>query len=242
MKRFILIGALALNLFCPPLSAADKDLKALFAERLRNVVPDAAVTSVKPAAISGLYEVMLGATVLYMSEDGRYVFRGDLFDLNSKANLTDARRIAARTSALSNLAAGSTIDFPATTPKVLATLFVFTDIDCGYCRKFHKEVPVLNKAGISVRYLSFPRTGIDSPSYEKAVAVWCAADPKKALTEAKSGQQPPMKKCENPVERDYHLGESMGVRGTPALYTEQGDELGGYTPAPELIRLFQQGG
>ena len=112
MKRFILIGALALNLFCPPLSAADKDLKALFAERLRNVVPDAAVTSVKPAAISGLYEVMLGATVLYMSEDGRYVFRGDLFDLNSKANLTDARRIAARTAALSNLAAGSTIDCP----------------------------------------------------------------------------------------------------------------------------------
>jgi len=164
MKRFVLIGALALNLLCPPLSAADKDLKTLFAERLRNVVPDAALTSVKPAAISGLYEVMLGATVLYMSEDGRYVFRGDLFDLNSKANLTDARRIAARTSAFNNLAAGSTIDFPATTPKVLATLFVFTDIDCGYCRKFHKEVPVLNQAGISVRYLSFPRTGIDSPS------------------------------------------------------------------------------
>lgn len=221
---------------------ADEALQKRFAERLKKVISDATITSVKPAPVTGLYEVMLGATVLYMSEDARYVFRGDIFDLNSKVNLTDTRRTEARTTAFGGLKAGSTIDFLAPTTKPLATLFVFTDIDCGYCRKFHREVPALNKAGISVRYLAFPRTGIDSPSYDKAVAVWCAADRKQALTDAKSGQQPPMTKCENPVAGDYRLGESMGVRGTPALYTEQGEELGGYIPAEELIRIFKAGG
>ena len=223
-------------------ATADDALQKRLSERLSKVIPDATVTSVKPGPVAGLYEVMLGATVLYMSEDGRYVFRGDIFDLNSKANLTDTRRIEARTTAFGGLKQGSTIDFPANSAKPVATLYVFTDIDCGYCRKFHQEVPALNKAGISVRYLAFPRTGIDSPSYDKAVAVWCASDRKKALTDAKSGKQPPLTKCDNPVASDYRLGESMGVRGTPALYTQEGEELGGYIPAAELIRIFKSGG
>ena len=152
-------------------ATADDALKKRLSERLSKVIPDATVTSVKPGPVAGLYEVMLGATVLYMSEDGGYVFRGDIFDLNSKANLTDTRRIEARTTAFGGLKQGSTIEFPANSAKPVATLYVFTDIDCGYCRKFHQEVPALNKAGISVRYLAFPRTGIDSPSYDKAVAV-----------------------------------------------------------------------
>lgn len=235
-------AVLATLLCCSGLSAADEALQKRLSERLRHVIPDAAITSVKPAPVTGLYEVMLGATVLYMSEDGRYVFRGDIFDLDSKANLTDTRRSEARTNAFGNLKAGSTIDFLAKSAKPLATLYVFTDIDCGYCRKFHQEVPALNKAGISVRYLAYPRTGIDSPSYDKAVAVWCATDRKSALTDAKSGKQPALTKCDNPVASDFRLGESMGVRGTPALFTEQGEELGGYIPAEELIRLFKAGG
>ncbi len=243
MKNFrryagFLIGAA----MAMPALAADSALQSKFAQRLQGVVPDAQITSVKPAPVSGLYEVMLGATVLYMSEDGRYVVRGDIFDLDSKANLTDSRRSQARTSAFTTLTKGSTIDFPSTSGKNLATLYVFTDIDCGYCRKFHLEVPELNKAGVTVRYLSFPRTGVNTPSYDKATAVWCAKDRNKALTDAKSGKQPPMRQCDNPVAMEYHLGESMGVHGTPALFTEKGEELGGYIPAATLIRILGEGG
>ena len=115
-----------------------------------------------------------------------------------------------------------------------AEVYVYTDIDCGYCRKFHLEVARINQAGITVNYLSFPRKGIKSSSYEKAVSVWCSVDRKAALTNAKKGDVVKSKICENPVSKHFELGVSMGVIGTPAIYSSEGVELGGYLSADEL--------
>jgi thiol:disulfide interchange protein DsbC len=221
-------------------ATAAPPLEADLASKLQSVLPDAKVTSVKPGPIPGLYEVMLGATVLYMTGDGRYAIRGDIFDLQSKDNLTGNVRAQARVAALA-AQDGAAIEFAATNGKTNHTLYVFTDIDCGYCRKMHQEVGKLNAAGITVKYLAFPRTGLNSESFGKAVSVWCADDPKAALTAAKLGQGLQAKTCKNPVATQYELGQSMGVHGTPAVFTANGEEIGGYIPAGELIKMFELG-
>ncbi len=215
---------------------ADNELNIRLTKAIQKVLPDAAITSVSPGPLPGVYEVTIGPSLLYVSEDGRYVLKGDVFDLDSLENITKKRRGEARIAALEDLGPDDMIEFAATNGQTLHTLYVFTDIDCGYCRKMHLEVGALNDAGITVRYLAFPRTGLESESYDKAVAVWCSADRQKALTASKAGKTIQSKACENPVKDHYLMGEAMGVRGTPAVYSDDGEAIGGYVPAKELIR------
>jgi len=222
-------------------ATADAELEARLTDAIRTVIPDAEVTSVAPGPVPGLYEVMLGPSLLYVSEDGRYVVKGDVFDLKSLENITKSRRAQARVEAFSSLGVGNMIEFSPAKGKSMHTLYVYTDIDCAYCRKMHLEVAKLNDAGITVRYLAYPRTGIGGESYDKAVAVWCADDRQKALTAAKSGKSIKSSECENPVEEHYHMGEAMGVRGTPAVYMDDGESIGGYIPAQDLIRILNAG-
>jgi thiol:disulfide interchange protein DsbC len=243
MTSYRLFAAFLLTFCATQLAAAADDaLIAKLTARIRNVLPDAKVTSIKPAPLPGLYEVSIGPTILYMTGDGKFAVRGDIFDLDAKSNVTDQRRMQARVESLKGLGESSPIRFPATGGKTRHEIYVFTDIDCGYCRKMHKEISQLNAAGVTVNYLAFPRTGLDSESYDKAVAVWCAPDRQSALTEAKTGKKIQHAKCDNPVAEHFRLGEAMGVQGTPAVYSADGEELGGYIPAQELVRILNGGG
>jgi thiol:disulfide interchange protein DsbC len=112
---------------------------------------------------------------------------------------------------------------------------VFTDIDCGYCRKLHSQIDEYNKQGIAIHYMAFPRAGIGSHSYEKAVSVWCADDPRNALTQAKLGAEPDPLQCDNTIAQQYQLGVDLGVSGTPSLLTSAGQMIPGYVP-PEQLR------
>ena len=118
------------------------------------------------------------------------------------------------------------------------TLTVFTDVDCGYCAKFHLDVPALNKQGVKVRYLFYPRTGINSESYRRAVAVWCADDRVKAIGIAKAGGKLNMKTCPNPVASHYQLGQRLDINGTPSIFLDDGKVLPGYVPAPRLLGIL----
>ncbi len=198
------------------------------------------VTSISPSPVKGMYEVMLGPSLFYISEDGRYLMRGDMYDLEARRNLTDAKLALARKRVFGALTAGEqVVDFSPTDPK--ATLYVYTDIDCGYCRKLHREVPKLNKAGIAVRYLAFPRSGLEGESFKKAAAVWCSADKRKAMTAAKQGKPVESGECKHPVAEQFNLGRAMGISGTPAMFTADGEQIGGYRPADELIQMLRQG-
>lgn len=218
---------------------ADEALKAKLQENLQKVLPDTAIDTVAPSALPGLLEVMVGAEVLYMTEDGRYVIKGDLFDLGEMRNVTETKRTDARAAALRSVPADSYIEF-APEGGAKHVLWVFTDIECGYCRKFHAQMAQINEAGIAVRYLAFPRQGLDSEDYRKTVEVWCAPDRRKAMTEAKAGKALPEANCENPVAAQYKLGQAMGVQGTPAVYLESGREIGGFIPAEALAEFFAQ--
>ncbi len=213
------------------LAKSPEDLRAW----LLKVRPDLPIETIADSPIKGMYEVRLaGGHILHTTADGIFFIAGDLYQVTESEliNLTEADRNGRRKELLASIDESEMLVFAPEKPK--ATVTVFTDVDCTYCRKLHKEVPELNKMGIAIRYLAYPRAGVPSPSYDKMVSVWCADDPETALTEAKLGKNPPPKTCANPVAKQYHLGEDFGVTGTPALIFESGELVPGYMPATAL--------
>lgn len=204
------------------------EVRAQVAERL-DIQPD----EIRPAPVQGLYEVTSGADVGYVSADGRFYIDGDLFEVKTRANLTEKRRLASRVALLRDVPDDQTVVFAPKGYKY--TLNVFTDIDCTYCRKLHSEIAELNKLGVRVRYLMYPRGGPGSVAWAKAEAVWCSADRRDALTRAKRGETVTAKACSNPVAKQYELGRQMGIRGTPGIITEKGQYIAGYLPAQQLV-------
>ena len=200
---------------------------------LGEVQPD----RVRPSAIAGLYEVVIGPHVFYVSADGRHMLQGDLVDMANGRNLTQPAREAALRGAIDGIGEDNMLVFSPAKPK--HTITVFTDIDCGYCRKLHHEMADYHAKGIRVRYLMFPRAGVNSPSYDKAVSVWCAEDRNDSLTRAKDGKDPAPKTCTNPVQAHMAMGRNIGVQGTPSIVFEDGRVLPGYVPADRLAAMLE---
>ncbi|MEX2525123.1 MAG: DsbC family protein [Gammaproteobacteria bacterium] len=215
--------------------AADQNAPAAVSAAMEELFPDMDVSSIRESKIPGLYEVMSGTEVFYISADGQYLLQGDLFDLSQRRNLTEAQRASVRIDVLNNIPVSEYIEFAPENPEHV--IYVFTDVSCGYCRRLHNDVPRLNRNGLAVRYLAFPRQGTGSSTYKQMVSVWCAEDPKAALTAAKQGQHIQPASCRNPVQDQFNLGRSLGVRGTPAIYMDDGREIPGYRPPEELLRL-----
>jgi thiol:disulfide interchange protein DsbC len=188
--------------------------------------------------VPGLYEVEVGTDILYLTADGRYLIQGDMLDLTGRRNITEQKRSRARVKKLSEVPLADMIEFAPVSPKHV--VYVFTDTQCGYCRRLHREMAEINRRGIAVRYLAYPRAGIGSPAFTQMESVWCAADRRQALTDAKLGKPVPPKTCPNPVAREYALGEEIGVRGTPAIYAIDGTLLSGYMPPDELQAALEQ--
>ena len=115
---------------------------------------------------------------------------------------------------------------------------VFTDVDCTYCRKLHKEVPQMNKMGVEVRYLAYPRGGVGSPGYDKLVTAWCSDNRQDAITRMKRGEELAPKSCDNPVAHEYELGHLAGLSGTPAIVLEDGSMVSGYVTADQLGKML----
>lgn len=195
--------------------------------------PDAKPEDVRPSPLPGLYELRRGGDVAYVTPDGRFALMGDLYDLKSNANLTDARRRELRLALLSQIPDNQAVIFSPKDPKY--TITVFTDVDCGYCRKLHSQIAEYNKLGIRVKYLFFPRSGPDTAAWFEAESVWCSPNRNDALTRAKKGEKLPPAKCgATPVKRHFQLGEEIGVQGTPAIFLSSGEMLPGYVP-PEML-------
>ena len=205
-------------------------------EKLRTLRPDIPIEKVSAAPGPGIYALELaGGTVFYGTADGRYLFAGDLYELTDDdlVNLAEVGRIEKRRDLMAGVSRDEMVVFAAV-GETKGVINVFTDVDCGYCRKLHQEVPKLNQMGIEVRYLAYPRAGVGSRSYQKTVSAWCAKDPNKAMTQLKSGMEIPDVSCENPVASQFDLGRQVGVTGTPAIVLEDGRLLPGYMPAAEL--------
>jgi thiol:disulfide interchange protein DsbC len=211
--------------------------KEQIAAKLNGVDPSA----IKDSPLPGVYQVAVGSSVAYVTADGRYFIEGDIYDLKTNENLTEDTRSKTRAALLAGVSRDDMIVFSPKDGKVKHTITMFTDIDCGYCRQFHRDIDKVTALGIEVHYLFYPRTGPNTESWTKAEEVWCAKDRKSALTKAKLGGALPDAKCaDNPVQADWDLGRQVGVRGTPAIFAENGALVGGYLPPKELEQRLDE--
>lgn len=246
LQSFLLVATFFLA--AAPAQAQDKGAKAAgksdpvpadVRARVVSKLPGAKPDDVAYSPVPGLYEVTMGGLIAYVSADGKYLLSGNVYDLDSQANLTASRRNAARAKALAAASEEQMIIFGPAKPKMTVT--VFTDIDCGFCRKFHSHIAEFNKAGVRVRYLAYPRTGPGTESWRKAETVWCSSDRRDALTRAKRGEDVKSKDCgDAAIKAQWEMGDDLGVEGTPAVFTEAGDYIGGYLTVAQLVQSVQE--
>lgn len=231
MKKLLLSAAF--TLIAINVQADEKIIR----EQLTKSMPTMQINTVKPSPIKGIFEVTIGGSMVYVSDDGKYLLQGRLIDTETRTDLTEEKLGGARKIALEKLGTDKMIIFK---PKIHTyTVSIFTDIDCGYCRKLHSELDSYLAEGIQIQYLFYPRAGKGSESYKKAVSVWCAKDRNSALTAAKKDQKIEVKTCENPVDEHMALAGEFDVTGTPMILSENGTIYPGYLPAKELLERLK---
>lgn len=236
-KNWALLGALWMASM-PVMADSTEELIRKQIDKINAQIP---VASVKPAPFGGLYEVELASgEVIYSDAKGEFFLLGQLYQLTDArgfVNLTEEKANTARKARMATVKDADKVIYPAKgTHK--ATISIFTDVDCPYCRKLHEEVPALQDMGVQVEYLAFPRAGAGSATHQKMVSIWCADDRLKAMDQSKSGQSVKDATCDNPVLEQYALGQEVGVTGTPAIVTADGQLIPGYVPARRLAPML----
>jgi thiol:disulfide interchange protein DsbC len=239
MKVFSIATLMAVSLALSGNAYGDdkSDIEKVRAE-LAKMMPMASQMDIQKTDAEGVYQGELNGNYIYVHVSGDHVLVGDLLNTKTRENLGEVAAAKRLASEISSASTEDMIIFESQKKDKQEGRYitVFTDIDCGYCRKLHNEVPALNEAGIDVRYLAYPRAGIGSASYKKYVSVWCNADQQDSLTRAKAGQSVAQAECDNPIAKTFNLGRRVGVRGTPTIIFDDGTLLPGYLPAAELIK------
>jgi len=213
---------------------ADAALKA----KLEALLPGMVVESMTPLDNTGFVEAVVDGQVVYFSKDARYVFQGEVIALETRQNITELKQASIKKTILAALNEDDMIVFEP--KKTEHTLTVFTDIDCGYCRKLHQQMSEYNDLGIKIRYMAFPRSGPNTESFDKAVNVWCSEDRQQAMTDSKAGTSLKSEACDNPVAAHFDAGRRLGVTGTPALFLDSGELLPGYIPPQRLKAILDK--
>ena len=242
MRVTQLIATAALALVSTFAAATDTAEQAI-RKTLQTLELGLPVDSIASSPLNGLYEVKLqGGRVLYASPDGQFVMQGYLYQIQDgkPVNLTEKTERQAIAKTINAIPAAEMVVYPAK-GETKSHITVFTDTTCPYCHKLHAEVPELNRRGIEVRYVAFPRQGLGSPGDEQLQAVWCSSDRKAALDKMNDGKEIKAAKCANPVSKQFQLGQSIGVNGTPAIVLEDGQVIPGYQPAPQVAKLALAG-
>ena len=235
----LILAALLANLLAASAYAAVAEEKGvgIVEEKIRTLAPNAKTIAISETPIEGILQVQINSDIVYVTADGQYLLQGQIMDIETRTNLTDQAKSGIRLGLLAELDEDEQISFSPEKSKY--ELLVFTDIDCGYCRKLHNQIAEYNEEGIAIHYMAFPRAGIGSASYDKFVSVWCADNQQEALTLAKNGSDPVPQKCPNPIAEQYELGRELGVTGTPALVTNDGTLIPGYMPPAQLRQRLE---
>lgn len=237
-------SSLVISLFCLGGALCLTGLQAAEVKspgELASTFPGIEEENIQDSPIPGLYQITLGSQVAYVTQDGRYLIKGEVIDLDNSINLTEASKTQARRELLAGLDQANMIVFSPKPPvKTKHSVTIFTDIDCRYCRTFHRGIQQVNQLGIEVRYMMYPVAGPGTASWKKAVDVWCAADRTGAMTAAKSDSPFPVRECDaGQVSQQHDLALNLGLRGTPTILTQRGDYLGGYMAPEELLRKLE---
>lgn len=216
-----------------PMSSAHSDIQMALQDNLAKSGIDVAVTDISPSGMPDIYMISLAnMPPVFTDKTGTYIIQGDIIELGAPTpvNISAKAHSVVNKQILLDVPTSEMIVFPAK-GETKAAIYVFSDPTCHYCQMLHKDMSKLNSKGIEVRYLAWPRSERSVPIAE---AVWCNADPHQAMTDAKSGTMPNSPSCDNPVRRHMQIGLNLGVSGTPAVFTESGEQIGGYLPADDM--------
>ncbi len=231
-----IIGLLLINSNNAPENAQqanEQKIRAAVSEKL-----NFEIEAIADSPVPGLQQIFTDRGLFYASNDGDYFLQARVFNIGNQ-NVIDETEVALRDVRLEGLKAfsDSVIEFPAADEKYVIN--VFTDATCGYCRKLHNELQQYHDLGITVRYLAWPRAGIDSQTYQDTVSIWCSEDPQQAMTDAKAGKRVSGSSCANDVAEQYKFGQKVGVQGTPNIILSDGSVIPGYQPARQLLQRIQ---
>jgi thiol:disulfide interchange protein DsbC len=195
------------------------------------------IISVADSSVPGLLQINTDSGIFYASENGDYFLSARIYKVGDE--IIDETGEALKKYRLAGVEQfkDSMIQFKADKEKYVVS--VFTDATCGFCRKLHNEMDVLNDLGITVQYLAFPRAGINSSVYSNTVSIWCAEDPQEAMNQAKAGRRVASASCANEVTAQYNFGKAIGVNGTPNIILPDGSIINGYQPAQDLIQTLK---
>lgn len=225
-----------------PAPVASSAELAKVAAAINAIVPDLKPDHIRATPMPGIYEIQLGMNFGYVTADGHYLISGDLTDLQTRREITEDSRRVARVALVEKMDKAGFIEFAPEKLPAKYTVTVFTDVDCGYCRMLHRQIKNYNDEGIAVRYMFFPRSGANTASFFKAEEVWCSADRKAALTQAKSGVDlHGDKSCPNPIAEHLQAAADLGLRGTPSIVLPDGELVPGYRPPADLLQILQKG-
>jgi len=209
-------------------------------KNMARIAPEMEITSIAESVMPGVYELVSGAQVYYLTPDGRYMLEGSIIDLEKRVDISEQRRGLLQMDVINQIPEEQMLVFNNEAGDAERSITVFTDTDCGYCQKLHQEIGAITDANIRVRYLLFPRAGIDSASSRELQSVWCSDDQQAAMTIAKTGGQVPDATCTNPIESHMGIARQVGLRGTPLIYLDNGTKIPGYQPAAQLIQQIEQ--
>lgn len=212
--------------------------KELISAKLENILPaDAVIESIEPSVFDGIYKVYYGdLQPIYVSQDGNFFIYGDMYQINSNRiiNITNEETKSRRVDLLNSIPSNELIIFKS--KNEISAITVFTDVDCGYCRKLHSQISEYNKVGITVKYAAFPRSGIGTQTFTRMVGAWCADEPKKVITDLKNDKKLNLDFCDDqPIAKHYVIGQKLGISGTPAIITPDGELIPGYVSPEELL-------
>ena len=221
-------------IFSVSVSASQDNIR----EGLKNILPDGAVIElIEPSPIPGIYAVYYGdVQPIYVTQDGSFFIYGDIYkiNINSISNITEKSVAERRKLILQNIPSEELISFKSSNEQF--SVIVFTDVDCGYCRKLHNQIDEYNSLGISINYAAFPRSGLGTSAFTKMVGAWCSDNPKDSMTKLKNNSTLDISFCENqPVSKQYIIGKKLGVDGTPSVFSMDGEMFPGYIEPEELL-------
>ena len=221
-------------IFSVSVSASQDNIR----EGLKNILPDGAVIElIEPSPIPGIYAVYYGdLQPIYVTQDGSFFIYGVIYkiNVNSISNITEKSIAERRKLILQNIPSEELISFKSSNEQF--SVIVFTDVDCGYCRKLHNQIDEYNSLGISINYAAFPRSGLGTSAFTKMVGAWCSNNPKDSMTKLKNNLTLDISFCENqPVSKQYIIGKKLGVDGTPSFFSMDGEMFPGYIEPEELL-------
>jgi thiol:disulfide interchange protein DsbC len=240
-KKLLLLSLLAGFSFA---QTASQEPSQELLNGVKSIAPNVNLSATNKSAIKGVSEIILESAgrsdVYYMTDDGKYLINGTIIETASRENLTENTKSVLRKDVVDQFGKDERIDFfPADKSDMKHHITVYTDVDCGYCRKLHSEIKQYNDLGIGISYLLYPRSGIGSQSYDKAVTAWCADDRNIAMTQSQNGVVLEPKQCDNPIADHYNSGLKAGVAGTPNIVTDKGVLIPTYLPAEALLARLE---